>query len=116
MIMADNPICSGFNCDHDFDIQLTDPFGNVVGSSLSGRRQETVGFVPSVKGDYTLTVNSYKGSGDYAVDISAGTAVLPAPRVAVTTDGQARFGVVRLGLTATSLESEVIQMSWDRER
>ena len=112
MVMADNPVCSDpFTCDTDFDIQLTDPLGNVVDSSESLRRQETVGIVPTVKGDYTLTVSSFSGSGDYTVDISAGTALLPAPQVAVTTDGHSGFGVVRLGLTAFSLESQVIQMA-----
>jgi serine protease AprX len=112
MIMVDNPACSGaFTCETDFDLQLTDPLGNVVDTSLSLRRQETVGIVPTLKGDYTLTVSSFSGNGDYTVDISAGTALLPAPQVAVITDGQTDFGIVQLGLTATSLESEVIEMA-----
>ena len=58
-----------------------------------------------------LSFSAKPGGGDYTLDISAGTALLPPPVVAVTTDGHTNFGVVRLGLTASSLESQVIQMA-----
>ena len=111
MNMTDNPECSGpFTCETDFDIQLIDPLGSVVDTSLSLRRQETVGIVPTVKGDYTLIVSSYAGSGDYTVDISAGTADLPPPQVAVTTEGHTTFGLVLLGLKSGIEGPETVKM------
>ena len=113
LIMDDDPICTGqFDCSPDFDLRLSDPAGNQVALSWSLQRQETVSFVPTVRGDYTLTVNSYRGAGGYTVDISAGTAPLPPPGIAVTSDGQMGFGLVSLGVTADTIgDPEVVQMS-----
>lgn len=111
MIMADNPVCSGFNCDRDFDILLTDPLGNLVASSLSLRRQETIGILPTVKGNYVLRVDSFRGSGDYVLEVSAGTTALPAPQFALTSDARMDFGVVFLGQTSDTVgDPEVVKM------
>jgi hypothetical protein len=62
----------------DFDLYLFDPLTAQVATALTARRQDEIGFKPSVAGTYTLRVRSFSGSGDFFVDISAGTAA-PAP-------------------------------------
>jgi serine protease AprX len=55
----------------NFDVALLDPSGvEVAVSFYKDRRQETVGFSPSVEGNYTLRVRSVAGSGPYWFDAS----------------------------------------------
>jgi len=63
----------------DFDLQVLNPSGTVVGSSTAVKRQETIGIMPTVTGHYKVKVYSYSGSGDYFFDISAGIGVNRAP-------------------------------------
>jgi serine protease AprX len=73
-------IIPGASTYKDFDIALRAPSGSVVATSDGSTRQETIGFVPSSTGTYSLTVLSYTGSGSYDVDFSyrGSTAVLAA--------------------------------------
>ncbi len=57
----------------DFDLYLYDPNGTQVAKAETSRRQDEIGFKPTVTGTYTLRVRSYSGSGGYFVDTSAGT-------------------------------------------
>lgn len=56
----------------DFDVYLLNPSGTTVAQSAFRTRQEEFGFLPSVTGTYTVRVLSYRGSGGFFVDISAG--------------------------------------------
>ncbi|HEU5140371.1 MAG TPA: S8 family serine peptidase [Bacillales bacterium] len=58
--------------DPDFDVYLYGPSGNMVASSETTARQETISFNPSKTGTYRLEVSSYSGNGDYFFDLSAG--------------------------------------------
>jgi serine protease AprX len=57
----------------NFDLQIFDPSGRLIASSTSQTRQETIAFRASVTGTYTLVVLSISGSGDYSLDVSAGS-------------------------------------------
>jgi serine protease AprX len=57
----------------DFDLYLFNPSGAQVASAETARRQDELGFKPTVSGTYTLRIKSYSGSGAYFVDLSAGT-------------------------------------------
>jgi serine protease AprX len=62
----------------DFDLYLYNPAGVQIATAQTTRRQDEIGFKPTVTGTYTLRVRSYAGSGDFFVDISAGmTTPLP---------------------------------------
>ncbi len=54
----------------DFDMYLLDPNGNQVASSVFQSRQEEFGFRPTATGTYTLRVVSFRGSGQFFVDVS----------------------------------------------
>jgi serine protease AprX len=56
----------------DFDVYLLNPSGTTVAQSAFRTRQEEFGFMPSVTGTYIVRVRSYRGSGGFFVDISAG--------------------------------------------
>lgn len=56
----------------DFDVELTDPDGNVVDAAATAERQETVSYKPPRTGRYTLRVVSYRGRGPFFADVSAG--------------------------------------------
>lgn len=56
----------------DFDLRLYNPSGTQVATSLGTTRQETISYVPTVTGTYTIQVESYAGSGSYWLDASAG--------------------------------------------
>jgi serine protease AprX len=58
----------------DFDLQVYDPDGTLVGEALTEDREEVVAFLPTVTGTYQVIVSSYAGSGDYSLDVSAGIA------------------------------------------
>lgn len=89
----------------DFDLQLRDKNGNLVSSSGTVRRQETVGIAgPANDGPYILRVFAWPGgfgspaseAGPYRLDISAGTATVG---LNVITDGWMPFGVRGFGAT-----------------
>lgn len=54
----------------DFDIYLYDPSGTLVVSSTGTTRQEQILYMPSVTGTYKVKVYSYRGSGNYWLNIS----------------------------------------------
>jgi serine protease AprX len=54
----------------DFDMVLRAPNGVVLAQSNGTTRQETIGVPPTVTGPYTLTIDSYEGTGAYYVDFS----------------------------------------------
>ena len=58
----------------DFDLHLIAPDGTQVAAAETTRRQDELGFKPTVTGTYRLRVRSFSGSGAYFVDTSAGTA------------------------------------------
>ena len=60
----------GASATKDFDIVLRAPNGTVLATSDGTTRQETIGVTPTVTGPFTLTINSYTGSGGYNVDFS----------------------------------------------
>jgi serine protease AprX len=60
----------GASATKDFDIVLRAPNGTVLATSSGTTRQETIGVTPGLTGTYTLTVNSYAGTGGYNVDFS----------------------------------------------
>ncbi len=68
----------------DFDLYLFNPGGAQVAAAFSTRRQDELGYAPPATGIYTLRVKSFSGSGDFFVDISAGTAPPPADTIAPT--------------------------------
>jgi serine protease AprX len=60
----------------DFDLYVYDPDRKLVAASnFGGRRQETVSFVPEKTGTYLIQVHSFRGSGTYLLDVSAGSSV-----------------------------------------
>ena len=87
----------------DFDMQLRDKDGNLVASSGTVSRQETIRFgPPAAAGPYTLRIFAWPGSpgsppsvaGPYLLDISAGTMTVG---ISLTTDGWTPFGSRLLG-------------------
>jgi serine protease AprX len=95
--IAGSPLCY-FGCLYvewtpDIDLELRDPSGTVVATSacaLSGLfcgvgRQETIGYMPSVAGTYTLHVYAFTGDPNYgqggtvSVDVSRGPAGTSSP-------------------------------------
>jgi len=64
-------ISGGSSSTPDFDLFLYDPAGNQVSSATTRRRQDELGFRPTVIGTYKLRVRSYAGSGAYFLDASA---------------------------------------------
>jgi hypothetical protein len=56
----------------DFDIFLYGPSGTEVASSEFRTRQEELTHQPAATGTYRLRVLSFRGSGDYFVDVSGG--------------------------------------------
>ncbi len=65
-------VAGGSTSSPDFDVYLLDPSGVQVAASEFTTRQEEVGFKPTVTGTYTVRVRSFRGSGQFMVDTSAG--------------------------------------------
>jgi serine protease AprX len=63
-------VIPGASSTRDFDMVLRAPNGTVLATSNGTTRQETIGVTPTVTGTYTLTVNSYAGTGGYNADFS----------------------------------------------
>jgi serine protease AprX len=74
---------NGYNVsgDFDFDVRLFDPAGNEVekGTGLSDERQDDVSHLPQRLGTYRLEISSYKGTGNFFADVSAGLSPRAAP-------------------------------------
>ena len=67
--------------DPDFDIYLLNPSGAQVAKSDGTARQETIGILPTITGDWTLRVVSYTGSGPYWFDASFPGAPIAPPEL-----------------------------------
>ena len=65
-------VSGGTSFNPDFDLYLYNPSGTLVARAETIRRQEDVSFQPTATGWYRLRVRSYKGSGGFFVDVSAG--------------------------------------------
>ena len=90
-----------FSSSVDFDLYLYDPSGTQVGKSEGTTRQELVTFTPTSTGTYQVKGSSYKGSGSYTIDVSAGiNGVSPdnPPSVSITSpvDGDTVSSTVRI--------------------
>jgi len=55
----------------DFDLTVYRPDGTSAGSSAGTSRQETVSFLPTVTGTYSIRVLSYAGTGNFFLDVSS---------------------------------------------
>ena len=86
----------------DFDMELRDPSGTVIASSISATRQETIGVLPATTGTYQLRVYIFSGSGPYFFDVSFGQTLVS---ITLTTDGTTPFGIVPLGQTVETTAS-----------
>src|ERR687896_447603 len=67
-------ITGGSASSPDFDLRLYSPSGSQLLYAWSTRRQEELGYKPTVAGTYRLRVESYRGSGAYWLDLSYGSA------------------------------------------
>jgi serine protease AprX len=66
-------ITGGSASSPDFDLRLYNPSGSQVAYVWSTRRQEELGYKPTVTGTYRLRVESYRGGGPYLLDLSYGS-------------------------------------------
>jgi serine protease AprX len=57
----------------DFDLGIYDPSGRLIRRSATDSREEVTAFRPSTTGIYTIAIVLYAGSGDYSLDLSAGS-------------------------------------------
>jgi serine protease AprX len=64
--------CDSPASDPDFDLRLMAPDGTQVAAAQSLLRQDELGYRPSATGVYRLQVHSFRGCGDYFVDVSGG--------------------------------------------
>lgn len=86
----------------DFDMELRNPSGTVIATSISATRQETIGVQPAVTGMYQLRIYRYAGSGAYFFDVSFGQAAVS---IVLTTDGTTPFGIIPLSATIDTTAS-----------
>jgi serine protease AprX len=71
--IAVSMIIDPFNYIPDFDLYLVDPSGKTVEYSTAYlKRQETLSYKAPVSGDYTVSVQSYIGTGGFFFDTSIG--------------------------------------------
>ena len=95
----------------DFDIYLLNPSGVQVAKSDGTTRQETIGFVPTVTGNWTLRVYSYAGTGSYWFDASfPGAPVTPPepntpPTALATSETTLEDTTVSVSLSGTDPET-----------
>ena len=76
--------CDSPASDPDFDLRLISPDGAQVAVAQGLLRQDELGYRPVATGVYRLQVRSFRGCGDYFVDVSGGEVspqgtVLPPP-------------------------------------
>jgi serine protease AprX len=81
----------------DFDLYLFDPGGSRVAASEFSTRQEELGYKPTTVGTYTLRVKSYRGGGDYLLDISGEGALTRANEVSFPAASSIISGTLRSG-------------------
>lgn len=95
----------------DFDIYLLNPSGVQVAKSDGTSRQETIGILPTVTGDWTLRVYSYAGTGSYWFDASfPGAPVAPPapntpPAASATSATTSEDTTVSVSLSGTDVET-----------
>jgi serine protease AprX len=80
-------ITGGSASSPDFDLRLYSPSGSQLLYVWSTRRQEELGYKPTVAGTYRLRIESYRGGGAYWLDVSYGSApdtTAPAAPTALT--------------------------------
>jgi serine protease AprX len=65
--------CSVPASDPDFDLRLLSPTGALVASAQGLLRQDELGYSPATTGVYRLQVRSFRGCGDFFVDVSGGS-------------------------------------------
>jgi serine protease AprX len=83
-------ITGGSASSPDFDLRLYGPSGSQLQYVWSTRRQEELGYKPTVTGTYRLRVESYRGGGAYLLDLSYGSGpdvAAPAPPTGLTATG-----------------------------
>lgn len=89
----------------DFDLYLYNAAGQEIARSITTQRQDQVSLMVGQTGTYLVRVRSYSGSGQYAVDVSAGTsgAADGAPAIAIETpaEGAILSGVAEVLVRAT---------------
>ncbi len=99
----------------DFDLYLFNPGMTQVAAALTTRRQDELGYAPPATGTYTLRVKSYSGSGDFFVDISAGTAPPPAgisaPTISSVSPTAGATGVTRATNVSATFSEPMDQAS-----
>jgi len=90
-------ITGGSASSPDFDLRLYSPSGTQLQHIWSTRRQEELGYKPTVTGTYRLRVESYRGGGPYLLDLSLGSGpdlVAPAAPTGLTaTAGDGQVGL-----------------------
>lgn len=87
-------ISAGTASSPDFDVYLLNPSGTQVAAAETNRRQDEIGFTPTVTGAYTVRVKSFNGSGAFVLDISAGLgADTTAPTVSSVAPANGATGV-----------------------
>lgn len=92
---------------YDLDIALYDSNNNLLASSQTAYRQETLATQPLSPGTYQLLVYQYTGSGSYQLDISAG---LPEVSISLTSDGKVEFGIVPLDTLINAPAPQTIEI------
>ena len=100
-------ITGGSASSPDFDLRLYNPSGSQVAYVWSTRRQEELGYKPTVTGTYRLRVESYRGGGAYLLDLSYGSGPdLVAPAAPTGLTGAAGDGQIALDW-ANNAEADV---------
>jgi serine protease AprX len=102
-------ITGGSASSPDFDLRLYNPSGSQVAYVWSTRRQEELGYKPTVTGTYRLRVESYRGGGAYLLDLSYGSGPdLVAPAAPTGLTATAGDGQVALDW-ANNTESDLVR-------
>ena len=71
--LVDSPSgCAQPVSDPDFDLKLIAPGGAVVAEAQGSQRQDDLGYRPTAVGVYRLQVHSFRGCGDFFLDVSGG--------------------------------------------
>ncbi len=95
-----------FSSSVDFDLYLYNPSGTQVAKSEGTSRQELVTYSPTATGTYQVRAYSYKGSGSYVIDVSAGigstsTDSPPSVSIASPQNSETVSGTTRILVDAT---------------
>ena len=100
------PMTLGLTVDdgaNDFDMYLYDASGVQVASAITPFRQDELHLSSASNGPYTLRVESFKGAGSYALDVSGGSAAELLPLIEKPTNQSppSVSGTVASGQTLT---------------